>query len=174
MDDTSELIVKAKKGDKNALVKLVMEKKDEYYKLAYIYLNNQEDALDALGDMILILHQNIKRLKKPESFYSWSKTILVNCCRKLIRKQKKVIFLDRLPEIPYNEKFSLKDEQVDLGKHLTLLNLHQQEAIKLKYFLDMDYEQIAELTQVPVGTVKSRVFNGLKKLKESLGGDYFD
>jgi RNA polymerase sigma-70 factor (ECF subfamily) len=52
------------------------------------------------------------------------------------------------------------------------LNEEQQEAIKLKYLMDMDYESIAAISKVPVGTVKSRIFNGIKKLKEVFGGDY--
>ncbi len=43
-----ELILSAKKGDQKALVQLIMERKHEYYKLAYVYVKNREDALDAM------------------------------------------------------------------------------------------------------------------------------
>lgn len=51
------------------------------------------------------------------------------------------------------------------------LNEPQKEAIQLKYFHDLDYRAIAEVTEVPLGTVKSRIFQGLKKLRELYGGE---
>lgn len=70
MLETKLLIKRAKKGDKDALIELVMNKRDEYYKLAYVYMKNKEDSLDALQDMIVILYENIHRLRKEESFYN--------------------------------------------------------------------------------------------------------
>lgn len=61
--ETDLLVKRAKQGDKDALVELIMLQKQEYYKLAYAFLNNKEDALDALEDMIVILYERIDRLK---------------------------------------------------------------------------------------------------------------
>jgi RNA polymerase sigma-70 factor (ECF subfamily) len=58
-----------------------------------------------------------------------------------------------------------------LEKHLDELNIKQKEAIKLHYFMDMDYQSIAEALKVPVGTVKSRISIGLNRLKAVLGGE---
>lgn len=168
------LVKKAKQGDKEALVQLIMEQKQDYYKLAYVYMQNQEDALDAMEDMIVVLYENIHRLKKNEAFFSWSKTILVNCCKKLLRNKKKVLYLDAVPEDGHEESFHQKDDQIVLQKHLAQLNEKQQEVLKLRYFLDLDYKSIAEILKIPVGTVKSRIFTGLKKLKESLGGEIIE
>lgn len=170
--DLGYLIKRAKKGDREALVTLIMERKNEYYRLAYTYLANQEDALDAMEDMILRIYDKIYQLKKHDAFYSWSNTILVNCCRDILRKNKKIILIERYEEDVYVERYGQKEQQMDLEKHLLMLNHDQQEAIRLRYFLDLDYQTIAELTQVPLGTVKSRIANGLKKLKESFGGVY--
>lgn len=61
--ETKKLVEVAKKGDKEALIKLIMDKKQDYYKLAFVYTKNNEDALDPMEDMILILYENIKKLK---------------------------------------------------------------------------------------------------------------
>jgi RNA polymerase sigma factor, sigma-70 family len=169
--DIEILVKKAKQGDKEALVQLIMEQKKDFYKLAYLYMKNEEDALDALQDTIVILYENIHKLKKTDSFYSWSKTILVNCCKKLLKENKKIIFLDYIKEELYEEDFDKKNEQIILQKHLSNLKEKYQEVIKLHYFLDLDNETIGKIINIPVGTVKSRIFNGLKKLKESLGGE---
>lgn len=75
--DSIQLVKNAKAGDKEALVKLVMDSKNEYYKLAYAYTGDREDALDALSDMIVILYQKVRKIRKEDVFYTWSRTILV-------------------------------------------------------------------------------------------------
>lgn len=165
------LVKEAKQGDKEALVQLIMAKKQDYYKLGYIYMKNSEDALDAMEDMIVILYECIHKLKKEESFYSWSKTILVNCCKNSLRKNKKIILLERTKEIFYEDTFQQKDEALVLEEYLAQLHQKHQEVIKLRYFLDLDYKTIAKLLKVPIGTVKSRISIGLKKLKERIGGE---
>lgn len=177
MDEIS-LVRKAKEGNKEALIKLIMNKKQDYYKLAYVYMKNEEDALDIMEDMIIVLYENIDKLKKCDAFYSWSKTILVNCCKKFLKKRKRIILLDDIKEI-YNDEVvddkSIEDKnnEIMLENHLSKLTLKHQEVIKLRYFLDLDYETIAKLIKVPVGTVKSRISIGIKKLRESLGGEEF-
>lgn len=166
------LVRQAKNGDKEALLKLIMDRKSEFYKLAYVYLENKEDAMDAMEDMILILYQQIGSLKKNEVFYSWSKTILVNCCKNILRKKSKVVVVEELQEEGYIESFEGTEKRMDIMRYLKKLNEHQQEAIKLKYLMDMDNESIAKLSSVPVGTVKSRISTGLRKLKECFGGEY--
>lgn len=169
--DIGILVKKAKEGDQNSLVKLVMLQKEDYFKLAYIYLKNSEDAMDAIEDMIVILYEKITRLKKEDAFYSWSKTILVNCCKSIIRKRKKIIFMDILEEPFFDDSITQKDQEILLEKYLSQLNKKQQEVIRLRFFLDLDYQTIGEIVKAPVGTVKSRISTGLRKLRESLGDD---
>lgn len=172
--ETAVLVKKAKQGDREALVQLIMERKEDYYKLGYVYMNNQEDALDALEDMIVILYENIHRLKKEEAFYSWSKTILVNCCKNLLRKNKKLVPLDTIREQAGESPFGFKDSQIILEQHLSGLSQKQQEAIKLRYYLDLDYQSIADILKIPLGTVKSRISTGLQKLEKALEGEQFE
>lgn len=170
--DFLDLVEKAQRGDKEALIKLIMDKKNEYYRLAYVYMGNKEDSMDAMQDMIVILFENIHRLQRAESFYSWSKTILVNCCKTSLRKMKRVIPIDEYDEKGFEENLESRESRVDILKVLKSLNKNQQEAIKLRYLLDMDYETISRVTKVPLGTVKSRISNGLSRLRELFGGEY--
>lgn len=169
--DIELLVKKAKKGHKDALVQLVMEKKQDYYKLAFIYMKNKDDSLDAMSDMIVILHEKIHQLKKPEAFYSWSKTILVNCCKKILKERKKIVSLEIVEEQGHEGGLRTMDEQIMVEEHLSKLNEKHQEVIRLRYFLDLDYQTISDILKIPLGTVKSRISIGLKNLKESLGGD---
>lgn len=169
--DIELLVKKAKKGHKDALVQLVMEKKQDYYKLAFIYMKNKDDSLDAMSDMIVILHEKIHQLKKPEAFYSWSKTILVNCCKKILKEKNKIVSLEIVEEQGHEGGLRAMDEQIIVEEHLSKLNEKHQEVIRLRYFLDLDYQTISDILKIPLGTVKSRISIGLKNLKESLGGD---
>lgn len=165
------LVKKAKTGDKDALVQLIMNQKDDYYKLAYVYLKNKEDSLDAIQDMIVILYRNIYKLKKDDSFYSWSKTILVNRCKKIIKERKKIMSLDKINELTYEENFKERDDKIMLEKYISELGEKYQDAIRLRYFLDLEYKVISEILKIPLGTVKSRIYNGLDKLQSKIGGD---
>jgi RNA polymerase sigma factor (sigma-70 family) len=168
------LVKKAKKGDKEALLTLIMNEKDNYYRLAYAYMGNSHDAMDALEDMIVVLYDKINQLKKDRSFYSWSKTILVNECKAALRRRSKQILTndwhEEIEHTSIHSSFLASEQQVDLEAMLSELSDPQRETIQLRYFHDLDYETIASITDVSLGTVKSRIFHGLKKLREKHGG----
>ncbi|WP_353096178.1 sigma-70 family RNA polymerase sigma factor [Tissierella praeacuta] len=164
------LIKQAKDGDKESLLQLVMTQKTDYYKLAYVYMKNEYDALDAMQDMIVVLYENIHKLKKEDAFYSWSKTILVNSCKSILKKKKKIISLESLKkEVAYETYKSLED-RIILEKYLSKLSPNHQEVIKLRYFLDFDYETIGQILNIPLGTVKSRINAAMRNLRESMEG----
>ncbi len=169
------LVKRAKKGNKDALLELIMAEKAEYYRLAFTYMGNSHDAMDALEDMIVKVYEKIDQLKKDDAFYSWSKTILVNSCKELLRKQKRLVLIDNWQvignESVSSQPFIKNEQQIDIQEMLLHLNEHQKEAIQLKYFHDYDYKTIAMLTNTSVGTVKSRVFQGLRRLRDYYGGD---
>src|SRR5690606_1156857 len=70
-----------------------------------------------------------------------------------------------------SDPYEQQDQHIDIRSSLDRINPDQKEAIELKYFHDLDYESIARITNVSVGTAKSRVFNGLRKLKKWYGGE---
>ncbi|QUH24697.1 RNA polymerase sigma factor [Serpentinicella alkaliphila] len=124
---TEVLISRAKLGDKEALIKLIMLKQQEYYKLAYVYMKNEADALDALEDMIVILYENISNLKNEGSFYSWSKTILVNRCKKILKEKSKVILVEKFQEKGCESDINQKDDQLLLEEELSKLSEKHKE-----------------------------------------------
>lgn len=172
------LVKKAKKGNKEALLQLIHEHQDAYYRLALSYMKDPHDAMDALEDMIVSLYQSIHQLKKEEAFYSWSKTILVNRCKQMLRKQSKIVFMgdseEQFETGQHSDSIVQSEQWMDLQGMLSLVNADQREAIVLKYFHDLDNQTIADMTSVSIGTVKSRIFQGLKKMRETSGGEKID
>ena len=66
------------------------------------------------------------------------------------------------------------EDKIVLAHYLSKLSPAHQEVIRLKYFLELDYETIGQILKIPLGTVKSRLSIGMKNLKESIGGDYIN
>lgn len=167
------LVKKAKKGNKQALFHLIIQKQDELYRLAYSYVKNEHDAMDAMEDMIVIAYEKIGQLQKDPSFYSWCTTILVNCCKKILKKQNREILIDdvTLLQVVSEDNTQEKQQQLEVKELLSIISDVQREAILLKYIHDFDYETIARMTDVSVGTVKSRVFNGIKKIQNHDWGE---
>ncbi|MFZ5351977.1 MAG: RNA polymerase sigma factor [Bacillota bacterium] len=168
------LVRNAKAGDKDALVQLIMAQKQEYYKLAFVYMKNRDDALDAMDDMIIKLYENIHKLRKDECFYSWSRTILVNRCKMLIKKRSKVIPVERLKEADTAAYTENTEELAMLESCMSKLDIKHREVIKLRFYMDMDYQSIADLLKVPLGTVKSRIHCAIVKLKGLFGGEDYE
>ncbi|MCF0148991.1 MAG: RNA polymerase sigma factor [Clostridium sp.] len=166
-------VKKAIKGDKEALLNLILKEKDNYYKLAYFYMKNEHDALDILQEMIIVVYKEISKLKKISSFYIWSKKILVNLCKKELSKKNKFEEVDNLLS---SEEKGFKDieNKIYLKFLIESLNNDQKEVIKLKYYLDYSYDEIANILDIPLGTVKSRINKGINKIRKNIGGDIND
>lgn len=164
---------KAIEGDKEALLNLIVREKDSYYKLAYFYMKNEHDTLDILQEMIIVVYKEIPKLKKISSFYIWSKKILVNLCKKELSKKNKS---EEIDEAIFSEEDGYKEveNKIYLKTLIESLNEDQKEAIKLKYYLDYSYDEIAKVLDIPLGTVKSRINKGLNKIRKNIGGDIND
>ncbi|UHA73380.1 sigma-70 family RNA polymerase sigma factor [Paenibacillus sp. 481] len=175
----SHLVRQAQKGNKEALLQLIMADQNAYYRLAYTYMGNEHDAMDAMEDMIVTLYEKIDQLQNDEAFYSWSKTILVNRCKTLLRKQERLLPLEEeressLAALTDDNPYRDTESELDMQVLLSHLNAQQREAIELRYVHDLPYQTIADMTGAPLGTIKSRISQGIHKLKVMIGGDRYE
>ncbi|WP_211749217.1 sigma-70 family RNA polymerase sigma factor [Paenibacillus sp. Marseille-Q4541] len=175
----SRLVKQAKNGNKEALLELIVADQDAYYRLAYTYMGNEHDAMDAMEDMIVTLYEKIDQLQKGEAFYSWSKTILVNRCKSLLRKKERYLPLEDEREssrtvLTDDNPYRNTESEMNMEEMLSHLNPRQREAIELRYIHDLPYQTIAEMTSTPVGTIKSRISQGIQKLKSIIGGERYE
>jgi len=176
--NVSHLVKQAQKGNKDAVVQLIMADQDAYYRLAYTYMGNEHDAMDAMEDMIVTVYEKIDQLQKGEAFYSWSKTILVNRCKTLLRKNGRFLPLEEerepsLAAFTVDNPYRNTESEMDMQVLLSHLNAQQREAIELRYVHDLPYQTIADMTGAPLGTIKSRISQGILKLKAKIGGDRY-
>lgn len=177
--NVKRLVKQAQKGNKEVLLQLILADQDAYYRLAYKYMGNEHDAMDAMEDMIVTLYEKLDQLHKGEAFYSWSKTILVNRCKTLLRKKERYLPMenegnDSLAGLTDKNPYREAESEMDMQELLSHLNEQQREALELRYIYDLPYQAIADMAGVPVGTIKSRISQGLHKLKAKIGGDRYD
>ncbi|MFM9276651.1 RNA polymerase sigma factor [Paenibacillus jiagnxiensis] len=177
--NVSRLVKQAQKGNKEALLQLILADKDAYYRLAYSYMKNEHDAMDAMEDMIVTVYEKLDQLQKGEAFYSWSKTILVNRCKTILRNKERFHLLghDQEPALAVltdDNPYRYTESEMDIQVLLSHLNARQREAIELRFVHDLAYQTIADMTGAPIGTIKSRVSKGIQKLKAMIGGDRYE
>ncbi|MFE0555393.1 MULTISPECIES: RNA polymerase sigma factor [Paenibacillus] len=175
----SRLVSQAQRGNKEALLQLIMADQDAYYRLAYSYMGNEHDAMDAMEDMIVTIYEKVDQLQNGAAFYSWSKTILVNRCKTLLRKKKRFLPMEEEQESSLagftdDNPYRKTESEMDMQLLLSHLTAKQREVIELRYVHDLPYQTIADMTGAPLGTIKSRMSQGIQKLKVLIGGDRYE
>ena len=156
---------KAIDGDKEAFSRVIIKNKEAMYTTAIIILRNEDDAYDALIKM----YKNISNLENKEAFNAWSRRIIINCCYDLINKNKKVIDItSRLTENYEETTEDIYDCEDTLVQILEQIKPELRLTVTLYYYNDLSIKEIAQVLQIPEGTVKSRLAVAREKLYEIL------
>jgi RNA polymerase sigma-70 factor (ECF subfamily) len=144
------------------------------YKIAYSYFKDENNASDAVQDAVVIAYKNIYKLKEKDKFNSWITTILVNRCRDILRRGKIITFekydesvtnIRNFNEGLYGSDYEKVENKIYLINLLNKIDEKYRDVIRLKYFGDYKLEEVSTILDIPVGTVKSRLNYGIKKLK---------
>jgi RNA polymerase sigma-70 factor (ECF subfamily) len=168
----TELVEKAKAGNKQAFMELIDTMKLQLYKTALVRLRNEQDALDAVQEALYKAFSNIKNLRENQFFKTWLIRILLNECYNIEQYKQKVIPLDnsQFNTDQHNENDSI--ESMDIRNLTKKLETIYREVIDLRYNHDLKFEDIALVLDIPVGTVKSRLNRAHILLRERLGTNY--
>lgn len=170
--DTLLLVKRAIHGNVNAYGSLITQYQDYMYQVAFLYVKNEDLALEAVSECILQAFQSIHTLKKPEYFKTWLTRILIRCATDIFRQQLPVSPMDTVqvstpkPDISSEEKWDLYDA-------IDVLPERYRTVIILKYFSDMTVCEIAEAMNIPEGSVKAYLNRARKELRTCLKEDYF-
>jgi RNA polymerase sigma-70 factor (ECF subfamily) len=134
---------------------------------------SKEDAEDILQDVFIKAYKNINSYDSKYSFSSWIYRIAHNESVSFLRKKKKIIecnqddeIFDRISSDEDIEDDFLKDlKKREVRKLLTKLNPKYREVLVLRYFEDMEYNQISDILHTSVGNVSSLIGRGKKEFK---------
>jgi RNA polymerase sigma-70 factor (ECF subfamily) len=160
-------IIRAQQGDDDAFNHLIDEYKSLLYRTALAYVRNEDDAIEIVQTTVYKAYLSITRLKEPAYFKTWLTRILINCAVDYIRNKKRVI---PFADISDSRTTSLQDgfENEELHDSIQKLDEKYKTVVILKYFHDLTHEQIAEILNCPVGTVKTRLHRALQTLRMDL------
>lgn len=182
-----ELVTLAQQDNLDALEELVKRNQDNVYASFYYLSSNCEDILDLTQEALLKMARNIKKLKDPSKFKAWLNQIVTRLFYDYIRSKNRklqTVPIDSKKEDDSQDRFNVTDvpckectpEESSLNTELNCIIERSIQklpdsfklAIVLREFQGLSYEEIAEITQTNVGTVKSRIARARNKLQEDL------
>lgn len=163
-----KLIQKAIGGSCDAFVKLYGEYKDDMYRYALYRLGNPEDAEDAVSECVLAAWQGIRKLRSPAAFRTWLFRILSACCAKHIKQAMASRGnLERIcREGPYREDASSPSASAELTDALMQLKEDEREIVLLDIVAGFSSREIAEMTGMSAGSVRSKLSRSLAKMRD--------
>lgn len=166
--DERDISKRAVTGDEQAFLQLLEYYEDTLYRTAYSYLKNEHDAIEAYQEMTYRSLKNIHKVKESQYIKTWLIRILINICLDMKSKQARVELVDEI------EQLAQLTPSNDLADIVAQLPIEQQQLIHLKYVEQYKNSEIADVQNIPEGTVKSRLHKTLRKLRGLVGerGDW--
>ncbi|MBR5153039.1 MAG: sigma-70 family RNA polymerase sigma factor [Clostridia bacterium] len=187
MDHEHELVLRAKEGDVSAFETLIEEYQKRIFAIAYRMILNPDDAADLTQEVIVKIFKNLDKFQGNSKFSTWVYRIATNTCLDELKKtkNKNTYSLDKEIE---TEEGSLIGELPDKGPTpeqaaekkavqnavriaIGRLNPEHKKVIVLRDLQGLSYEEIAEIVDCSVGTVKSRISRARENLKKILSED---
>lgn len=170
-EEQIRLVKKAVKGNPDAYGALISEHQEYLYKMAYLYVRNEDAALDAVGAAILSAYQSIRTLKEPEYFKTWLTRILIRTAQ---NGQKKAVYYSELDNVGISGRCTgvSPEEKCDLYSAIGQLSEKYRTVIYLKYFSGFTIKEIAFAMDAPEGSVKAYLSRAREELKRILKEDY--
>ncbi|MBR0596703.1 RNA polymerase sigma factor [Sinanaerobacter chloroacetimidivorans] len=178
-----QLIKKAKSGDESSFESLILGCQNRAYNIAYRYLKNEEDAMDALQESFIKIFRHLHKFKEDSRFDTWVYRIVVNTCNDMLRKNNNRKTTDSIykveddketiMEIPDNtsapeEVYEKKEKSNEILSGLDKLSIDQKEIVILRDVQGFSYEEISDILDCSIGTVKSRLNRARLRLREIL------
>lgn len=173
----------ARTGDRSAFAELVDLYKDKIYHLANRMLGNRQEAEDIVQETFLRVYKNLDRYDETQKFSTWIYRIGTNLCIDHMRKRKASYSLDAdfgegegtdgYSMLPSDEKTPesqviLSETQMRIRKAIDMLPETYKSVVVLRYLHDMSLQEIGDVLQMPVTTVKTRVHRGREYLRKRL------
>lgn len=186
MTDEKKLIKKAQKGDVKAFEKIVEDYQSVVYSVAYRYAENSQDAADMAQEVFIKMFKNINSFQDKSKLSTWIYRVATNMCLDMVKKESRNLiaysfdegYEDKDGSTLYNgiaddalqpdeilEKAEIRDA-VNLA--ISKLSDKYKTVIILRDIEGLHYDEIAEIVDCSVGTVKSRISRGRKNLRKIL------
>lgn len=180
MQDITQLIARAaaertaRTEKQTAFAEIVQRFQDLAFGCAYAVLGDFHLAEDAAQEAFLSAWRNLDQLRKPEAFPGWFKRIVLTQCNRMTRgKRLDLVSLDAILETPAPDcdpflAYEQLERQIRVYAAIRALPEHERMVTALFYISDYSQNELAAFLEVPVTTVKKRLFDARKKLREGM------
>jgi RNA polymerase sigma-70 factor (ECF subfamily) len=191
MEQEKQLVERIVSGDLGAFQQFIEEYQRLVTHMVFRMVLNEADREEICQDVFLKIYQNLKNFQFQSKLSTWISKISYNTCINYLKKKKALLYddfalhengsFDSSPENKQNGSLSLKGElplpdeaaisseiSEMLYRELNQLPVHYRTIITLYHLDDLNYEEISEITGLPMGTVKSHLFRARKLLKDKL------
>lgn len=172
-----DLIQRCQKGDRQAFEPLFRRYRDQAYGYALGLVGSPDEAMDLTQEAFVRAYQALKRFRPDAPFEPWFFRIVRNLCLNAIRNRKtwQTVSWDAVGDLRSNvdgPSAAIEKREIQEAVWLAISDLapDQREIIVLKDFQDRSYKDIAEILDVPLGTVMSRLYYARQALKVKLNG----
>lgn len=181
MRDEKQLVRRMQQGDRRAFEEFVDAYGAQVHRLVRRYVENPADAEDITQEIFLDLYRSISGFRGEAALSTWIYRVAVNRCLRYRQKARPdaVVLDDRVSPALTDGK---SDPERSAAQHelscqiqsaLGLLSEEHRDVVILHEMHGMTYQECADILNIPVGTVKSRLFNAFRRLRESLRGYVF-
>ena len=151
------------------LIKKAIKGNFKAYSLLVHSLKNEQDSIDAYLQAVEKGLKNIQNLKEPQYFKTWFLRIVINEAKNIISKNNKLIYLEDVETSRIiKSKSDNQEEKLDLERSLAKIEPQVREMIRLKFYMGYKLDEIANILDVPVGTVKGKMYKALRSMKKDL------
>jgi RNA polymerase sigma-70 factor, ECF subfamily len=176
------LVERIQAGDRQAFERLLDAYETRVYRLALRFTGNESDAEDVTQEIFLAVYRSIARFRGDSALGTWVYRVAMNHCLEYRRKR-------RLEHVPLDEELMLassdwRDDPMQSANKQELsarveaainsLSPVHRDVIVLHELQGLTYQEVAATLDVPVGTVKSRLSNAFRRLRDLLGGYVFE
>jgi RNA polymerase sigma-70 factor, ECF subfamily len=176
-----DLVRSFQEGNMASFECLVEKYREKIRNIIFLILNDSSVVDDLSQDIFIKVYESLSDFRSESSFYTWLYRITINKCRDEIRKKKirKFISLDfrtkKGDEFMYvKDQYSGLDDNFLIEQAMVQLSAQQREIIILKDINDLSYNEIADILECGIGTVKSRLARArmeLARIVKNLIGD---
>lgn len=177
MNEEQLWLEQARRGDKEAFGRLIEAYQTPVYNLAYRMLNNRGEAEEAAQEAFIRAYTRLDSYDPAHKFSTWMLSITSNYCIDLLRKRRAVLLSIDEPLPPHpnlqQEREEAPEAQVVHSEREELVQTllaelpeEYRQAVVLRYWYEMSYEEIADVMETTVSAIKSRLFRARRQLAE--------
>lgn len=153
------------------LKKRIAESRNRLFRMAFSWCHDSHLAEDLAQDTLTKALKNMNQLQNPKAFDGWLFCILTNCWRDHLRRRQEMTDIDNieLPDTNTPERYQQRQDLVDnVRHHVSCLPQAQRQVVTLIDLEGFSYTQVAEILEIPVGTVMSRLSRARQQLASTL------